>query len=58
MFVGAGYLCGHTFERLLGEIAHRFRLAMLGGFLVLVVGGAIVHRLRRRRQAEAVAPPS
>jgi membrane protein DedA with SNARE-associated domain len=58
VFVGAGYLCGHAFERMLGQIAHRFSIVLLGLFVILFFVGHLIHKLRRnrRRHAEAVAP--
>ena len=60
VFVAAGYLFGHAFERALGNIAQRFSLAFLGLFVIVLVGAHFIHRLRsrRRRQSEADAPPS
>jgi membrane protein DedA with SNARE-associated domain len=49
-FVGAGYLCGHAAERLLGTLAERFSLALLAGFIILVSVAVLIHRLRRRRR--------
>ncbi|HEX7967082.1 MAG TPA: DedA family protein [Stellaceae bacterium] len=59
-FVGAGYFCGRAFERMLGEFADRFALAMLAGFTVVLVTVGLVHRLRqrRRRAAAGAASPS
>lgn len=60
-FVGAGYFCGRAFERMLGEFADRFALAMLAGFTLVLVSIGLVHRLRRRRRraaAEAASPSS
>lgn len=57
IFISAGYLCGHAFERVLGQVAHRFSVALLIVFLVLIAGGHVVHKLRslRRRRAEDAA---
>ncbi len=54
-FVGAGYFCGRAFERMLGEFADRFGLAMLAAFTLVLIGAGLVHRLRRRRRAAAQA---
>jgi membrane protein DedA with SNARE-associated domain len=58
VFVSAGYLCGHAFERALGDIAERFSLFMLGGFALLLIGVHVIHRLRRRHATQAASPPS
>ncbi len=58
VFVTAGYLCSHAFERMLGQVAHRFSIVLLAVFVVLLIGGHFVHkmhRIRRRRLAEAGA---
>jgi membrane protein DedA with SNARE-associated domain len=60
LFVGAGYICGHAFGRVLGEIAERFSEAMLIIFALLLIIGHFVHRLhkrRRRKLAAAALPP-
>jgi len=49
-FVGAGYLCGHALERIVGEAADQLSFAFLGIFALVLIGAAIWHRLRRRRQ--------
>jgi membrane protein DedA with SNARE-associated domain len=54
-FVGAGFFCGRAFERMLGELADRFSLIMLGAFTVVLVGGGIFYRLRQRRRRGAAA---
>ena len=56
VFVGAGYLCGHAFERVMGRMAHRFSLILLAVFVVVLAGAHLVQKLRRhrrRRRAEA-----
>lgn len=59
VFVGAGYVCGHAFERVLGEFAERFSMVMLGIFALILAGASLIHRLKRRRhRAEAASPPS
>ncbi|HVA15966.1 MAG TPA: DedA family protein [Stellaceae bacterium] len=55
IFVGAGYLCGHTFGRFLGEIAERFSEAMLIIFALLLIAGHFAHRLHRRRRRQKMA---
>jgi membrane protein DedA with SNARE-associated domain len=57
IFVSVGFLCGHAFERALGEIAQRFSLALLGAFVIVLGGAHFIHRLRRRRQTAASLPP-
>jgi len=57
-FVGGGYFCGRAFERMLGEIAEKFSLLMLGAFIVVVASFAIVLWLRRRRRTPEAASPS
>ena len=61
VFVGAGYFCGRALGRMLGELADRFSLLMLGVFTAVVVSAVVFHRLRqrqRRRRAAAAASPS
>lgn len=58
VFVSAGYLCGHAFESVLGDIAKRFSLALLGVFIIVLGGAHLIHRLRRRRQDVVTLPPS
>ncbi len=58
VFIGLGYLCGHAFERVMGQMAHRFSIVLLAVFVVLLCGGHLIHRLRRhrrRRHAEVAA---
>jgi len=55
-FVGAGYLCGHALDRMLGQIAERFSVIMLVVFAAAIVGAVVIHRLRRRRPTAATAP--
>ena len=60
IFVAAGYICGHAFGRVLGEIAERFSEAMLIIFALLLIAGHFAHRLhrrRRRKMATAALPP-
>lgn len=60
LFVGAGYVCGHTLGRMLGEIAQRFSQSLLIIFALVLIIGHFVHRLhrRRRRKLAPVVPPS
>lgn len=58
IFVGVGYLCGHTLGHLLGEVARRFSQAMLVLFALLLIAGHFVHRLHRRRRRLAAAAPA
>ena len=55
-FVGAGYLCGHALERVLGKIAERFSMVMLAAFAAAIIIAVVIHRLRRRRPAATAAP--
>ena len=48
-FVGTGYLFGHVFRSMLGNIARDFSLLMLGVFVVMFGGMFLVHRLQKRR---------
>jgi membrane protein DedA with SNARE-associated domain len=60
IFVGVGYLCGHAFGQVLGEIAQRFSEAMLIILALLLIAGHFAHRLhkrRRRKLAAAALPP-
>jgi membrane protein DedA with SNARE-associated domain len=50
VFIGVGYLCGHALERMLGQLAHRFSIVLLGVFVALLAGGHIIHKLRRHRR--------
>jgi membrane protein DedA with SNARE-associated domain len=54
-FVGAGFFCGRAFERMLGEVAHRFSVLMLVAFTVVLVTGGLYYRLRQRRRRAAPA---
>src|SRR6185312_2725749 len=56
VFVGAGYLCGHAFESMFGEIARDFGLVMLAGFAVVLVGIHFAHRAHKRRRRRAAVP--
>ena len=54
-FVGAGYLCGHALERVVGEAADELSFVFLGVFAAVLIGVAAWHRLRRRRRQLAAA---
>lgn len=56
-FIAAGYLCGHTLGRMLGEIAERFSESLLIIFALVIICGHFAHRLhvRRRRKLAAAA---
>jgi membrane protein DedA with SNARE-associated domain len=53
VFVGAGYLCGHALQSMLGEVAHDFGLVMLAGFAAVLMCAHIAHRAHRRRRRAA-----
>ena len=61
-FVGAGYFCGRAAERMLGEVAEKVSVILLGIFVVTVVGVFVTQRVRsrierqRREAAEAASP--
>jgi len=60
IFVGVGYVCGHAFERVLGQMAHRVSVILLVIFVVALAGGHVIHKLwrhRRRRDAQAAVTP-
>jgi membrane protein DedA with SNARE-associated domain len=57
-FVAAGYLFGDAFEHVLGDVAKRFSMALLGAFIIVIGGAHLIHRLRRRRPAASSMPPS
>ena len=54
-FVGAGFFCGRAFERMLGELAHRFSVLMLVAFTVVLVAGGLYYRFRQRRRRVSAA---
>jgi membrane protein DedA with SNARE-associated domain len=61
-FVGAGYFCGRAAERMLGELAEKLSIILLGVFVVVVVTIFVTQRVRsrmqrHRRQAAEVASP-
>jgi membrane protein DedA with SNARE-associated domain len=63
-FVAVGFFLGQAFRAVLGDLAHSFRLVMLGVFVAIGVGIWLLHRRQRRRQlrvppgADVVLPPS
>jgi membrane protein DedA with SNARE-associated domain len=61
VFVGVGYVCGHAFERVMGQMAHRVSVILLVVFVVALAGGHLLHKLRRHRRRrnaqEAMTPP-
>jgi membrane protein DedA with SNARE-associated domain len=58
IFIGAGYLFGHAFERMLGDYAERIKLILLGIVCAVALIAYIIYRWRRRRPIEATLPPS
>jgi membrane protein DedA with SNARE-associated domain len=61
-FVGAGYFCGRAAERMLGELAEKVSIALLGIFIVVVIAVFVTQRVRnrlkrQRREAAEVASP-
>lgn len=55
VFVGAGFLCGHTFGHMLDDFAQRFSETMLVVFAVVLIGAHFIHRLHRRRRRGGAA---
>ena len=51
-FAGAGYLLGHAFEAMLGDLVKQFGLAMLGVFLFVVALVLALHKRLQKREAE------
>ena len=49
-FIEVGYFLGHAFRAVLGDIARKFSLGMLGVFVVIATGVGLFHRFQRRRQ--------
>ncbi|MFZ3234906.1 MAG: hypothetical protein WA184_05980, partial [Stellaceae bacterium] len=49
-FIAVGYFLGHAFRAVLGDIARKFSLGMLGVFVVIATGVGLFHRFQRRRQ--------
>jgi membrane protein DedA with SNARE-associated domain len=54
-FIAVGYFLGHACKAVLGNIAQRFSLGMLGAFLAFAFAVWLVHRLQRRRQLKVPA---
>ena len=53
-FAGAGYLLGHAFEAMLGDLIKQFGLAMLGVFLFVVALVLALHKRLQKREADVV----
>jgi membrane protein DedA with SNARE-associated domain len=51
-FAGAGYLLGHAFEAMLGDLIKQFGLAMLGVFLFVVALVLALHKRLQKREAD------
>ncbi len=51
-FAGAGYLLGHAFEAVLGDLVKQFGLAMLGVFLFVIALVMGLHKRLQKREAE------
>ena len=58
LFIGAGYLCGHTLGHMLGEIAQRFSQTLLVLFALALIVGHLIHRIHRRRRRKGTSPVS
>ncbi len=64
IFIAVGYFLGHAFRAVLGDIARRFSLTMLGVFVAIAGSVGCFHRLQRRRQhrllpaTQVAAPPT
>lgn len=58
LFVGAGYLCGHTLGHMLGEVAQRFSQTLLVLFALALIVGHLIHRIHRRRRRKGASPVS
>jgi membrane protein DedA with SNARE-associated domain len=61
-FTGAGYLFGHMFRSMLGDLAHDVTIVMLGIFVVMFGVTFLIHRYQKRRfalppRAAVQAPP-
>jgi membrane protein DedA with SNARE-associated domain len=54
-FVGIGYLCGNALHQMMGHVMHQVSLFLLYLFVILLVGGHVLHRLHRRRRSAAEA---
>ncbi len=55
MFAGAGYLLGQMFEAVLGNLAEKFGMVMLGVFLLIITGVVIMHKRLQQREAALLA---
>jgi membrane protein DedA with SNARE-associated domain len=53
VFIGAGFLCGHTFGHMLGDFAQRFSETMLVVFALVLIAAHFLHRMHRRRRRDA-----
>lgn len=51
-FAGAGYLLGHAFEAVLGDLVKQFGLVMLGVFLFVIALVMGLHKRLQKREAE------
>ena len=51
-FAGAGYLLGHAFEAMLGDLVKQFGLVMLGVFLFVIALVMGLHKRLQKREAE------
>jgi len=51
-FAGAGYLLGHAFEAMLGDLVKQFGLVMLGVFLLVTTLVFALHKRLQMREAE------
>src|SRR4051812_12128022 len=62
-FVGAGYLFGHLFRTMIGDVARDFSLLMLAVFVTMFGATFVIHRVQKRRMtvppagATATPPP-
>jgi membrane protein DedA with SNARE-associated domain len=54
-FVGIGYLCGNALHHMMGRVMHQVSLFLLYLFVILLVGGHLLHRLHRKRRSAAEA---
>jgi membrane protein DedA with SNARE-associated domain len=51
-FAGVGYLLGHAFEAMLGDLVKQFGLVMLGVFLFVIALVMGLHKRLQKREAE------
>jgi membrane protein DedA with SNARE-associated domain len=49
-FVGAGFVFGHEVEHMLGHVVRQASMALLAVFVLLLIGGHVLHRMRRGRK--------